>query len=138
MSLPVMNLKAEAALAAAYRAIPEAHCKGLCQESCGPIAMSDYEAGRFTRAAHRKGIDADLQPLDLEPVGRHYLLPAIEGSCPALGQNGACRIYAARPAVCRLWGVVDDMPCPFGCEPDAILSAEAGEELMAHIKEIHG
>ena len=27
--------------------------------------------------------------------------------CPALNEQGACRIYDARPVVCRKWGIVD-------------------------------
>jgi hypothetical protein len=38
-------------------------------------------------------------------------------SCPALTMLGTCGAYALRPAVCRLWGVVEAMPCPFGCRP---------------------
>ena len=48
-------------------------------------------------------------------------------TCPALDVAfGLCSVYPDRPTLCRLWGVVEKMRCPFGCEPERYLSdAEA-------------
>jgi hypothetical protein len=49
--------------------------------------------------------------------------------CPLLRQ-GRCTVYAVRPLICRLWGVVESMPCPWGCRPERFLTVEEGEALM--------
>jgi hypothetical protein len=51
--------------------------------------------------------------------------------CPALTAVGRCRIYSDRPMVCRLWGVVESMPCPYGCLPEGgLLSDVDGMALL--------
>jgi hypothetical protein len=27
-------------------------------------------------------------------------------------------VYTIRPTICRLWGVIDALACPWGCKPD--------------------
>lgn len=80
-----------------YASLPTIACKGLCADSCGPIAMTPAEFGRI---AERTGS---------EPV-------ATTMTCPLLA-NERCTVYDIRPTICRLWGVVESMPCPHGCVP---------------------
>jgi hypothetical protein len=42
-------------------------------------------------------------------------------TCPLLVDN-RCSMYDNRPLICRLWGIIREMPCPFGCAPDRIPS----------------
>lgn len=52
--------------------------------------------------------------------------------CPALGEDGSCRVHEVRPMVCRLWGAVASLPCPHGCTPDGGLLSDAdGLDLLA-------
>jgi hypothetical protein len=105
--------QAERAIDALYAKVPEIECKGLCQESCGPILMSRVEWKRITR---RVG-----------DAARH-LRPGL--TCPMLAPNGRCRVYSNRPLICRLWGVAEGMPCPWGCVPERYLTdVEAGKLL---------
>lgn len=102
------------ALEAIYARLPEMQCRGLCQESCGPIGMAAVEASAIR--------------------SKHGALP-VAGSdltCSALA-NGRCSIYADRPLICRLWGVVERMACPWGCVPEGgrITDAEAYAALSA-------
>ena len=43
-------------------------------------------------------------------------------TCPYLNKWGLCDAYAVRPAICRLWGVVKKMACPWGCQPERWLT----------------
>jgi hypothetical protein len=47
-------------------------------------------------------------------------------------------VHELRPTVCRLWGVVDVLPCNFGCRPDRFLTMAEGYELLAQAAEIDG
>ena len=56
--------------------------------------------------------------------------------------HGRCTVYAARPMICRLWGVAQGMACPWGCQPTSApvehadvrrlidLTAEIGGKLL--------
>ena len=51
--------------------------------------------------------------------------------CPYLErETGLCEVYAARPLICRLWGVAATLRCPQGCEPERWLSAAEVEALI--------
>ncbi len=81
-----------------YRGIPTGFCKGLCHDSCGPVAMSLFEMARMRRAAPPK-----FDPKD------HI-------SCPFLDhETKKCRGYDVRPAICRIWGATKSLACPHGC-----------------------
>jgi uncharacterized protein len=83
-----------------YASLPTVVCKGLCAESCGPIACSQAEADRMEAAAGR--------PLEFTRGM----------TCGYLDQvHRRCTVYAVRPMICRLWGVAKDMACPWGCQP---------------------
>lgn len=103
--------KQSRALRAIYAEVPEVHCKGLCTEACGPIAMSRFEAKR-------------LRMLRLTVGG--------DGTCPRL-KDGRCASYSDRPLICRLFGAVDHelMRCPFGCRPGRYLTNDEASALLA-------
>lgn len=112
-----------------YAQIPEIKCRGKCQASCGPIGMSPAEAeivGKVSAGSIR--FRAYDEMVMVENFDRQTM------RCPAL-QNGRCSIYAHRPLICRLWGVVKKMRCPHGCRPKRWLSdAEARTLLDAAMK----
>jgi hypothetical protein len=104
-----------------YRRIPDVECKGLCIDSCGPIAMSKAE-------------DARLRELGVAVPPMAEAVAALERGddyyCPALN-DGRCSVYEHRPAICRLWGATESMPCPHGCTPpNALTQAESHELLL--------
>jgi hypothetical protein len=82
-------------------------CKGLCAESCGPIEASQAERRLLTSHGVRLPSIEDAL-MDMLAGG--------DGNCPAL-KDGRCTVYDVRPTICRLWGVVEGMPCPWGCKP---------------------
>lgn len=124
--LPKINLRAEVEIQTLYSQIPDARCKGLCQASCGPIGMAPYEARRVLSGAQHRRIPVELTEMG-DSIG---LLTDGDMTCPVLGEHGECRLYRERPLICRLWGVVESMPCPHGCRPDRTLSDEEAFDLL--------
>lgn len=94
-----------------YDKIPAIDCKGLCQNSCGPIIIFPAEAENIK--AH--GYSVPKETVDHPKYG--------EMTCAALDSEGLCSIHRVRPAICRLFGVVNDpkMICPHGCKPKKML-----------------
>lgn len=103
------------ALRELYKQVPRIECKGLCTDSCGPLDPPQLEVeqmearsgrpftSRATGAEVRAGIRAGTH------TGRER--------CCYLSKVGRCTVYGDRPMICRVWGVVDSMPCHHGCKP---------------------
>lgn len=107
-----------AELDALYSELPSLECQGLCGESCAHIGMTTMERERIAESGPR--ITFDQNP------------------CPALDFIGRCMVYDKRPMICRLWGVVEDMKCHYGCEPERYLTREEGFTFLARVREITG
>ena len=90
-----------------YAGLPDISCLRLCHPACGPIVVPAEE-------------------WDRGGTPRGESLP-----CPHLDEGaGLCRAHELRPLICRLWGVVESMRCPWGCEPERWLSAAEAAELL--------
>ncbi len=107
-------------LAVIYAKIPRLVCAGKCQQCCGPI---------FVTAAERRAMDRHAPPQNPPPKR--------DLTCPRLDVAfGTCSCYVDRPALCRLWGVVESMPCLWGCVPERVLTDEEGYALLAEVAAI--
>ena len=97
------------ALDALYRSLPRMQCKGNCASACGPVPVTPLERQRIAEQGHR-WVDGKVIPLaDGQTVGT---------TCSALDQKKLrCRVYENRPMICRLWGLVEALKCPWGCTP---------------------
>lgn len=114
-----------AALDALYAELPPIQCRGLCADSCGRLPLYPVEQERIAREA---GVDI--------PDGRGIPTPAV---CPALTMLGRCGVHEIRPMICRIWGLVENLPCEWGCVPDGgRLSVADGYEFLARAAEICG
>ena len=98
--------------------IPDVHCKGKCQEACGPVWCSPAEERRI-RMDYNTAISFNHSTL----------------TCSLLA-NGRCSIYSSRPAICRLWGAVKKMRCPFGCRPRKWISDQKAGRLLRRLDRI--
>lgn len=95
---------------ALYAQLPKIECQRKCQECCGPVMMTRLEARRLLE------VKCDTVPLK---IGMGFFPRRSTNAlvCPLL-KNGECSVYSRRPAICRLWGLTEELRCPFGCEPD--------------------
>ena len=108
-------------LDALYARLPEIKCQGYCHDSCGPIDMSIRERARIVERA-RKSITCGAY-----------------ASCSMLTEDRRCSVYDIRPLICRLWGVVKSMRCPYGCVPEGgWLSDEDGVRMIVEADRIGG
>ena len=118
-------------LTAILARIPNIECQGKCHQSCGAIIISRDEQTVIREWCRENGVR--FHPLPQKPTAK-YLMQALKGecnSCKYLTSDKRCSIHPVRPVICRLFGVVDAMPCTFGCEPpDRILTAEEGQVLL--------
>lgn len=112
-------------LAQIYDAVPRIACTGACWQSCGPIPMSPAEVLAVRAAA--------LVPFEMVPSGElgHPVMTIDDLRCPQLDAMRRCSVYAARPLICRLYGVAAGMRCEHGCEPEHELSDEEARDLLA-------
>lgn len=101
-------------LDALYAELPVLECEGKCAHSCGPVPMSKFEDFRLRRKLKVESLPSPKPPAM---------------ACPLLA-SGRCTVYKARPLVCRLWGLVDSMPCPHGCVPDRYLTHGEGKVFL--------
>ena len=104
-----------------YKSIPVTiQCQGKCQESCGPIAMTEVEFKMISDAS--KTIPSTTE----------------DGTCSLL-KDGKCSVYSVRPIICRLWGMSEGMVCPFGCVPTPrYLTKKEGFEIIEKVSKITG
>lgn len=109
----------QAQMDALYARLPRIACQRRCQRACGPIVMARLEWQRIT------------DHLGHTPEGNESL------RCPMLAGNH-CNVYALRPLICRLYGLVDDplMRCHWGCIPDRWLSRVESYALMTEMERI--
>ena len=110
---------------ALYAELPHVECKRLCRQCCGPVVQS----GSLTRLEFERIADYKPSPPD----------PQDFMACSMLdGEHGTCRVYELRPMICRLWGVVPSMRCPYGCEPERWLTEDESRAYMRRAEEIGG
>lgn len=100
-------------LARVYEQMPDVGCKGLCQDGC-------YSIGTFP--VERQVVEA-VHGIRLPAMAAHR--------CEALGDDGRCSIYEDRPLICRSFGAVQGILCPFGCEPADGLRSNAWFGMLA-------
>lgn len=109
----------EEALKQLFKAVPDVECKGLCAKVCGPIAMSAAEEALIL-AKH--GVVPEVSPVD--------------HACSAL-RDGRCSIYEDRPLVCRVYGAVRELRCPYGCAPKGgLLPSREARKLLKRAEAI--
>jgi Fe-S-cluster containining protein len=94
--------------------LPRLDCQRKCQASCGPIRATQREREHILRTHGRM--------LGVDHTGRR---------CRLLTEAGDCAVYADRPMICRLFGMVKSMRCPHGCEPTRWLTDEEGFAYLA-------
>lgn len=110
-------------LDAIYAQLPKINCQRKCQQSCGPIVMGRREWNRVIE-------DVGYEPKPTPDQAARLV-------CPMLDEKaGACSVYHVRPLICRLWGLVEAMACPWGCRPERWLTDAEAHHLMNQAERI--
>lgn len=93
-----------------YRSLPRMKCIGECASACGPVRLSPLERSRIEARGHQ-WVDGRVIPMS---GGR-----SAGTACSALDQSLlVCQVYQDRPMVCRIWGLIEALACPWGCRPE--------------------
>lgn len=125
-----------------YAKVPSIDCKRLCAASCGIIVASAEEviylsdgvpvpiASKVTGGDLIVAIASHLGPDERHPDGGDWMMLQHDRKwrCPVL-RAGLCGNHAHRPLICRLYGVVERLRCPYGCEPERWLTDEEAADL---------
>ena len=83
-----------------YSRIPSLECREGCGECCGIHSWSFAEWLVITHWLGKHGMKELKAKSLLDP-------------CPYLNESKKCTIYEVRPAICRLYGVVESLRCPY-------------------------
>jgi hypothetical protein len=95
-----------------YAEVPSVACQRRCGTACGPVILTDLEAQRLRLATHTKPRTLPMAHGSPGAMRCVYLAP----------DQRRCTVYAIRPLICRVWGAIKRLSCPFGCVPDRWLS----------------
>ena len=95
-----------------YERVPRLDCGRLCGHACGPIVVAECE---WLPIAERAGA---------RESGEDLVCPYYERA------SGLCGVYDVRPLICRLWGTVESLRRPHGCEPERWLTSAEADALL--------
>lgn len=120
--LGVLLVNVPIQLQAVWDEIPDAGCKGLCADACGPVGASPVEIALI----EARGVNLE------DPA--NALLDVVMGheakDCPAL-VDGRCSVYDIRPTICRLYGSAEPLQCEHGCVPvGGLLTPEQSHRIL--------
>ncbi len=106
-------------LDALYAELPRMECQGRCANRCQTVlTMSRRERARLEEA--------------------HGEMTCDQWGWCKMFDSGRCKAYPIRPMFCRLWGLTEDMRCPYGCVPDRYLTPQEGAMFLRKADEIGG
>lgn len=99
-----------------YDALPHVMCKGLCHTTCGPVPAAKAERAEIAALSGHRVKTSGPAPdgIPMEILRTHKI------TCVYLVKQ-RCSVYAARPLICRVYGVAEGLPCKYGCVPDGVV-----------------
>lgn len=107
-----------------YKKLPKLKCKGECVASCSLIKVGELERKRITKLTGSDPFIKERDMLDFVKAN-----PPETWTCSLL-KAGKCTVYHVRPLICRLFGLVKKMKCPYGCVPERWVTDEEAKELL--------
>lgn len=108
-------------LAMIYAAIPGIDCAGKCVKACGPVPLFPAEELRLAEHGAANG----FMPFDPKTL-----------QCSHLNSQGRCGIYQKRPLICRMYGNVPRLECPYGCKPKRLMTEYEAQDLIRRAQEV--
>ncbi|MDI6720361.1 MAG: YkgJ family cysteine cluster protein [Methanomicrobiales archaeon] len=100
-------------------------CRENCGECCGVVPILKKVFARHQEKAQRlvKTVDCG-----------HFTVPITSDSlCTFLSAEKRCMIYPVRPKVCRQYGQVFELPCPYITMEGRVRTPEQAERLKVAI-----
>lgn len=97
-------------------------CKPLCQADCCGIVIFDIQLWELFQ--HLKQVDIK----EIVQESKKVLIITHDFYCIFLNRESRqCAIYQNRPSVCRLYGLVEDLQCPY-IKPNGNIRSEANSK----------
>jgi len=111
-----------------FEQIPKFQCEEDCAGCCGPVFWSRAEDQLINEWLSKRGMKKKKRyiKLDTSTVNK------VDITCPYI-QNARCQIYPVRPLICRLYGAVEELKCPFGCGPEKLLSRDESNKIIKEV-----
>ena len=119
-------------------------CRSLCCHNCAVLTKTQVSEF-ITNVTKQYSLELEPKKFFREVRGErgtYYAIRMIKGRCIFLNKENLCRIYLCRPALCKLYPVIDidkvDERCPMAkILPDGVLAGlkrRYAEEIDEDIK----
>ena len=121
--------------------IPNIKCEGKCYGACTTL---DFTSPIEKKAVRSYRIERRLPYFEfkvLSPPSPEIAKHQAEGhepndgclTCPYLTAQKRCSVYDVRPILCRIYGVSEILRCPFGCQPERVLTVDESSLIMGKL-----
>jgi Fe-S-cluster containining protein len=97
-----------------YATIPKVICRRQCAECCSAVIWTKAEWERIPEAKRKNTTTI---------------------RCPYVTEFMDCEVYEQRPLMCRLFGVIERMRCPYR-EPEKMMTREEEDHALKTYAEI--
>jgi len=134
----LITKKELAELREVWDSIPGLKCQGKCYDTCTTLDFTSPIEKKVVRSYCVQHKLPYFEFKVLSPPSPEITKHQAEGhepsdgclKCPYLTVQNRCSIYDVRPILCRLYGVTELQRCPFGCEPERILTVGESSLIM--------
>lgn len=126
---PLMSAKQiRIALNEIYDLIPDYfECMEGCGDCCGLIYWTKAEDINIRH--YLKEHDMEYITFERDEGLHHFIIQS--GSCPYLDEETKdCKIYPVRPHICRFYGIIEELACPYNPDVRKISEYEVQEVKM--------
>jgi Fe-S-cluster containining protein len=137
----LLTEKELAELREVWDSIPNIKCQGKCYDACTTL---DFTSPIEKKAVRSYRMERRLPYFEfkvLSPPSPEIAKHRAEGhvpddgclNCPYLTAQKRCSVYSVRPILCRIYGVSELLRCPFGCEPERVLTVDESSLILRNL-----
>jgi len=125
--------------------LPDIDCELKCADACGTLSISDFEENQLMTKITKKKYGIEYVRLGTVEENRLKIIehktshqPSCQclAKCPYLTNNNLCGIHLDRPVICRLYGIVEDFKCKYGCTPDRYLKKDEAHRILRRLNQL--
>ncbi|TJY43104.1 YkgJ family cysteine cluster protein [Cohnella pontilimi] len=96
-----------------------------CIECCANVPVT---------AKEMQAIEGAIRAMPQEQIDRLQAQKRKDGACPLVDvENKRCAVYEARPWICRLFGYMEQMQCPYNTHIEILPFAEGQKKFMTEL-----